>query len=203
MTASDPSPDLVDAFRHARQASIDAQQEAATEQVAALRDELQDLSRRLVALDRQLLAHTRRSATLGDLRGLLASADEELRQVLAVRGVQSVEVVDRALQVVTDPVQIEWEGARYRLGVYRLVLDLDGDVRIHSVSKLGPKPGWDHPHVQDGRPCLGNLREGVLKLIAEYELALAVQVAIGFLEAYQPEGAYCAIERWPRVDAEG
>jgi hypothetical protein len=83
------------------------------------------------------------------------------------------------------------------------VLELDGDVRIESVSRLGPKPGWDHPHVQDGRPCLGNLREGVLKLIAEYELALAVQVTMGFLETYQPESAYCAIEGWPRADAEG
>src|SRR3712207_6392378 len=103
MTAIDPSPDLVDAFRHALQASIDAQHEAATEQVAALRDELQALSRRLVALDRQLLGHTRRGATLSDVRGSVASADEELRQVLAVRGVQSVEVVDRALHVVTEP----------------------------------------------------------------------------------------------------
>ncbi len=122
---------------------------------------------------------------------------------MATRGVQSVEVVDQALHVLTNPVEIEWEGARYHLGCYRLVLDLDGDVRIESVSKLGPKPSWDHPHVQDGHPCLGNLREGVLKLIAEYELALAVQVAIGFVEAYQPESAYCAIERWPRADAEG
>ena len=203
MTPIDPSPDLVESFRCALQASIDAQQEVAEERVAALRDELQVVSRRLVTLDRQLLANTRRSETLRDLQDPVASAAEELRRVLAVRGVQSVEVVDRALHVMTDPVQIEWEGARYDLGVYRLVLDLDGDLQIQSISRLGPKPGWDHPHVQDGRPCLGNLREGVLKLIAEYELALAVQVAIGFLEVYQPESAYCAIERWPRADAEG
>ena len=203
MTASDPAPDLVETFRCAVQASIDAQQQVAEERVAALRGELQILSRRLVTLDRQLIAHTRRSATLPDLRDRVAFAGEELRQVVATRGVQSVEVVDQALHVLTDPVEIEWEDTRYHLGLYRGVLDLEGNIRIESVSKLGPKPDWDHPHVQDGRPCLGNLREGLLKLIAEYELALAVQVAIGFLETYQPESAYCAIEGWPRADAEG
>jgi hypothetical protein len=203
MTASDPAPELVETFRCALRSSIAAQQDVTQERVAALQDELQVLSRRLVTLDRQLLAHTRRGAMLCDLQDRVASAAEELRRVLAVRGVRSVEVVDRTLHVVTDPVQIEWEGVRYSLGIYRLVLDLDGDVHMQSVSELGPKPAWGHPHVQDGRPCLGNLREGVLKLIAEYELALAVQVAMGFLESYQPESAYCAIERWPRVDAEG
>jgi hypothetical protein len=202
MTPNDPSPDLVETFRCALQSSVDAQQDAAQERVAALQDELQVLSRRLVTLDRQLLAHTRRSAMLCDLRDSVASAEEELRRVLAVRGVQTIEIVDRTLHVVTDPIQIEWEGVRYCLGVYRLVLNLDGDVYIHSISKFGPKPAWGHPHVQDVRPCLGNLREGMLKLIAEYELALAVQVAMGFLESYQPESAYCAIERWPRADAE-
>jgi hypothetical protein len=203
MTANDPSPDLVETFRSALRSSIDAQQDVAQERVAALQDELQVLSRRLVTLDRQLLAHTRRRALLCDLQDRVASAEEELRRILAVRGVQSIEVVDRTLHVVTDPVQIEWEGVRYCLGNYRLVLNLDGDVHVQSVSKLGPKSAWGHPHVQDGRPCLGNLREGMLKLIAEYELALAVQVALQFLESYQPESAYCAIERWPRADAEG
>jgi hypothetical protein len=44
---------------------------------------------------------------------------------------------------------------------------------------------------------LGNLRSGVLKLIAEFELALAVQLLLDFLAIYQPETAYTPIEGWP------
>jgi hypothetical protein len=117
--------------------------------------------------------------------------------------VEGGEIHGLALHVLTQPVHILWESTRYALGGYRIVLDLHGDVRIESRDNLGPKPGWDHPHVQDGRPCLGNVREGVLKLIARYELALAAQVLVGFLETYQPEGAYCAIERWPRAHVGG
>jgi hypothetical protein len=164
---------------------------------------LERLSRRFVTLERHLLTQTRRAEALRMLDDPAASAERELGRLLTVPGVQRVEVHGEALHVLTQPVRILWQGTRYDLGGYRIVLDLHGDVRIESRDNLGPKPGWDHPHVQDGRPCLGNAQEGVLKLIARYELALATQVLVGFLEMYQPEGAYCAIEGWPRADVDG
>ena len=90
-----------------------------------------------------------------------------------------------------------WGGHRYDLGSYCVRIDLAGDVRVESLDHLGPKPLWDHQHVQGGLPSLGNLREGVLKLIAEYELALAVQVLLDFLRTYNPGTAYTPIEGWP------
>ena len=175
-----------------------------TEQdLAAGREELQRLSRRFVTLERQLLAQSRRAGELRELSETDASAEAELARLLAVPGVQQVEVHGQALHVLTHPVALAWQGERYDLGRYRIVLDLAGDLRIESIDGLGPKLGWDHPHVQDGRPCLGNAREGVLKLIARFELALAAQVLVGFLEMYQPEGAYCAIEGWPRAHVDG
>jgi hypothetical protein len=132
-----------------------------------------------------------------------ASAEADLSRLLAVPGVQQVEVHGQALHILTQPVELAWREAHYHLGRYRIVLDLAGDLRVESIDGLGPKPGWDHPHVQDSRPCLGNAREGILKLIARYELALAAQVLVGFLETYLPEGAYCAIEGWPRAHVDG
>jgi hypothetical protein len=203
MTGTAPASTLHEAFRDAVRASVVAQQETTEDRIAALREELQTLSRRLVTLDRQLLAHTRRREELRSLDGALERTDAELDRMLALPGVQTVAVAGSTLHVLTDPIQIAWDGVDYAVGSFRIVLDLAGDVRIESVSKVGPKPGWDHPHVQDGRPCLGNLREGMLKLIAEYELALAVQITLDFLATYQPESAYCALERWPRADATG
>ncbi len=186
------------AFREMLAASIASQTAAADSEIDKVRAELSDLSRRFVALDRRLVASTRRAEHLRGLWGRLDEADAELARLISVPGVRSVSVVDRSLHVIAGPVQIEWNGALYHLGDYRIVLDLAGDVRVESLSRLGPKPYWDHPHVQDGLPCLGNIRDGVLKLIADYELALAVQVLMDFLRTYRPDSAYCPLEGWPR-----
>lgn len=200
--ATGSSPALRQAFLGALEASLASRQEVAAEHIAALREELQALSTRLVIVDRQLVMLTRQSRELATVGDLLARADDELSRIVALPRVQHVEVVDTTLHVITVPLHIAWRGRRYDLGAFRIAIGLNGDIRVESIDKRGPKPGWDHPHVQGGRPCLGNVREGVLKLIAEYEFALAVQVMLNFLEVYQAESAYCAIEEWPRLDAD-
>lgn len=197
MACRAPTTELARAFREAVRASLQEQRSIAHADVAAAQEELQRLSRRLVTLERHLIDRTRRADALRDLGNPAANAEAEMNRLVAVPGVSAVEIHGQRLHVLTDPVRIAWDGARYDLGSYRIVLDLNGDVRIESRDNLGPKSGWDHPHVQDGRPCLGNAREGVLKLTARYELALAAQVLVGFLATYQPESAYCALDRWP------
>lgn len=176
-----------------------AGQRAALEgELAEISAQIAELSRRLVALDRRLPACVRRLEALRRWSDLEAFAAAELERLCSLPAVQAVAIEDSTLLVVTEPIELTWEGRTYRLGRYRLVLDLTGDVRIESLDRLGPRAGWDHPHIQGGLPCLGNLREGVLKLIAEYELALATQVLLDFLTSYQPDTAYTPIEGWPR-----
>jgi hypothetical protein len=198
-----PTADLARSYREAVRTSLQEQLGDSEQNLIAGREELQRLSRRFVTLERQLVAQARRTDELQELSEAAASAEAELARLLAVPGVQHIEVHGQVLHILTAPIQIAWEGERYDLGRYRIGLDLGGDLRVESIDGLGPKPGWDHPHVQDGRPCLGNAREGVLKLIARYELALAAQVLVGFLETFQPEGSYSAIEGWPRAHVDG
>jgi hypothetical protein len=179
--------------------SVAAQRAAAEADLATIPGQLADLSRRFVTLDRRLPAAVRR---LEQLRARSAANDfaaAELERLHAAPGVRGVQVSGRVLQVETEPIVIAWGDRQRDLGAYCLVLDLDGDVRVTALGGRGPKSHWDHPHVQDGLPCLGNLREGVLKLIAEYELALATQVLLDFLGTYVPETAYTPIEGWPEV----
>lgn len=188
------------AFRDVLMASVTSEQASLEAELASIPTQIAELSRRLVGLDRRLPAATRRLEELSSPADLDRFAEAELERLLAVPGVDGATAASSTLRVLTERIRIAWEGAAYDLGRYRLVLDLAGDVRIESLDKLGPRPAWDHPHVQDGLPCLGNLREGVLKLIAEYELALAVQVLLDFLHTYQPDSAYTPLEGWPRVE---
>lgn len=166
--------------------------------LASIPAELAELSRRFVALDRKLLASNKRSRLTSETDAMRV-ATFEMTRIRALHGVAAIAVrrEQRQLVVDTHPLELEWNGHYIRIGRYRLTIGVaDGDVRIESIDHLGPKSHWDHPHVQGGMPCLGNLREGVLKLIAEYELALAVQVLLDFLTTYDAETAYAPIEGW-------
>lgn len=187
------------ALRRLLEDSLAEQRAALERELAEITAQIAELSRRLIALDRRLPACVRRLEALRGRADLEAFAAAELERLRSLAGVQAVAVEGSALVVITEPLEVVWEGSTYRLGRYRLVLDLAGEIRIESLDRLGPRASWDHPHVQGGLPCLGNLREGVLKLIAEYELALATQVLLGFLSSYQPDTAYTPIEGWPRV----
>ncbi|MCC6177326.1 MAG: hypothetical protein IT305_18660 [Chloroflexi bacterium] len=189
--------DLGTAFEALVRRSVAAERAVLDEDVATIPARLAELSRRFVALDRRLPAAARRRAELDAAEDAKTFAARELACLKRLGGVRAVAVEGDRLTVVSEPIHLPWNGAVYRLGAYQLLLDLAGDVRIQSVDRLGPRPAWDHPHVQDGLPCLGNLREGVLKLIAEYELALATQLLLDFLHLYQPEDAYTPIEGWP------
>ena len=204
--------------------ALNEQSCAAEADAKALRGEIGELSRRLVALERRLRASGARAAELsavgragaaapagqqaaggahaGEPRpsgAVEAFAGEQFDGIQALAGVREIATEGACLRIDTEPVAIDWEGRRYALGAFRLTLDLAGDVRVDSLEHLGPKSGWDHPHVQDGLPCLGNLRPGILKLIADFELALAAQLLLDFLATYQPETAYTPIEGWPQA----
>jgi hypothetical protein len=172
-----------------------AEQAALESDAASIRAELATLSRRLVALDRRLPATQRRLVQLRSLADLDLErhAERELGRILSLPGIGSAVVEHAALVVETQPLVVRDRA----LGRFQLEIALAGDIRVTSLDRRGPRGAWDHPHVQAGLPCLGNLREGILKLIAELELALAVQVLLDFLHTYQPETAYTPIEGWP------
>jgi hypothetical protein len=197
--ATPPDDALSTAFRTLLTASAASARVEAHADLEAIPAQLAELSRRFVTLDRRLATAARRIQELGQPGEVSARADAELRALRALLGVAEIDVAGGLLRVSTTPIHLAWMGATYDLGRYWIELDLAGDVRIESIDKLGPKPAWDHPHVQDGLPCLGNLRQGVLKLIAEYELAIAVRILLDFLTTYQPEEAYTPIEGWPQV----
>ena len=164
--------------------------------------QLAELARRFVALDRRLLAAARQHHQPdSDLPTAELRAATELTHLRALEVVDDleVEIEQGCLVVTTRPIHVAWSNRCFDVGRFRIAVDLAGEVRINSVDHLGPRPGWDHPHIQDGLPCLGNLREGILKLIAAYELALAVQVLLDFLATYTPETAYARIEGWPEL----
>jgi hypothetical protein len=177
-------------FAEAEQAKLAEELETRQERLTLLSHELRSVSR--------ALHHTRRRL---EVVQQVAAADRDqlardYDELLTLPGVRSVEPDGACVRVLTDTIVIEYEGDRIPIGEFALELDLERGIKVVNLRNTSPKSGWDHPHVQAGQPCLGNLREGFEKLLGECTLVPLVAMLLQFLETYTPSTAYCSIDLW-------
>ncbi len=171
------------------------------DQLETRRSEMSRLSAEMRMLSREL--HLGRKK----LAGLEEEANEErarferdFDELLALPGVRRVEAVGSMIRVLTEPIVIDHEDHRYRIGEFALELGLDFGIKVVNLNNTTWATGWDHPHVQGGYPCLGNLKEGCEMLLGEYQLVPLVSLLMQFLEAYDRVSAYGPITLWKRED---
>jgi hypothetical protein len=172
------------------------------DQLETRRAELTRVSTELRNLSRELHLGRRKLATLeAEAVEQRTRFERDYDELLELPGVRKVEAVGSMIRVLTEPVVIENEGHRYRIGEFAIELGLDFGVRIVNLNNTSWATGWDHPHVQGGYPCLGNLKEGVEMLLGEFQLVPLVSLLIQFLESYDRVSAYGPITLWKREDA--
>jgi hypothetical protein len=172
------------------------------DQLETRRAELNRVSTELRNLSRELHMGRRKLATLeAEAVEQRARFERDYDELLELPGVRRVEAVGSMIRVLTEPVTIEHEGHRYRIGEFAIELGLDFGVRIVNLNNTSWTTGWDHPHVQGGYPCLGNLKEGVEMLLGEFQLVPLVSLLLQFLESYDRVSAYGPITLWKREDA--
>jgi len=172
------------------------------DQLETRRAELNRLSTEMRMLSRELHSGRRKLAGLEE-----EAAEERARfgrdfdELLALPGVRRVEAVGSMIRVLTEPVMIDYEGHRYRIGEFAIELSLDFGIKIVNLNNTSWTTGWDHPHVQGGYPCLGNLKEGCEMLLGEFQLVPLVSMLLQFLESYDRPSAYGPITLWKREEA--
>jgi hypothetical protein len=162
-----------------------------TELVESLSERLRQAVRR-VHLARRDLAEVDGHRTAID-------GQAEIERIRRLPLVRDVTASPDGLGIETRPILVESDGQTYDLGCFRVLIGLQDGVRV-DADRDDRASGWIHPHVQGGRPCLGNVRVGVEKSIGLGELLAATQLVLAFLATYDAEHAYCPIARWPRVE---
>jgi hypothetical protein len=160
---------------------------------------LEEYGRRITAETRAAAERHRRLRTLRGLAPEPAGTLGEFDRIRDLPEVRQVDVADGGIALITRPLEAECEGHRYRLGAFRVEIRFEGEVRITNLTD--PRGLYDHPHVRQARPCLGNIREGVAKLIGEFEFAAAAQVLVDFLKTVNPQDWRIPVFYWPRADA--
>ena len=177
------------------------QREAAAGEAGPLVRELGELeanlraaSRQVQDLERRLLLAERRLEELRHRQGSPEALGRDFDRIAALPGVTDVEVQAGALRVFTEPMVIEYGARRYRVGRFRLDLHFDGRVFIWNLTDRYDT--YDHPHVDNGRPCLGNIQEWVQRLLAQREFAAATEVLLEYLQTVNPADWRKAVTFW-------
>lgn len=172
----------------------------AEQEVAVLRHRVDSLSDELLEASRSLhAARLRCSALEAARKDEVRRLREDFDSLVRLPMVRGVEVEEGQVCVLTDRVVLSHAGRRYLIGEFVLQLDPRDGIVIRNVSNTIRRGGWEHPHVQGGLPCLGNLRDGLLKLLGERELVPLTSMLIQFLQSYEPATAYCSVDSWQEV----
>lgn len=100
------------------------------------------------------------------------------------------EVIGRTKEVV-----IKYLRYKFHVGKFEIVISLNGEVRMYNTTKrFGTN---DHPHVDNGIPCLGNIKETIPKMIFQGDYLGLLSLLHDFLLAYNPDGPYTKLtEGW-------
>lgn len=143
-------------------------------------------------------------ARLNNLReGPLRFREEELvkefDQLAASPYVTGVKCRDGYIDICTTPIFIDYDGARYEIGRFRLRLNDTGHIGIDNVDNTSDSTDWHHPHVSRRTPCFGNLNESLGKYLADRQFAVVVSLLYRFLEQYNPHRGVKDIRHWKEV----
>ena len=108
---------------------------------------------------------------------------------------KKISLNENELIALTYPIDIEFDGAEFDLGDFEVKIGLqDAGLTIHNLTHQ--VHGYDHPHVNDGSACLGNISTGIIKMLAEFEFFGALQMIHTFLHSYNSDSPYLTIEHW-------
>jgi hypothetical protein len=193
----------------ARRQFLEARSEQLEEEIRFLEQEIRSSEEALEAASLRLTAETRHlQACRRRLRALKGEggheeldAARELEHLSSLPEILEVSTWPEGLRVITRPITVEHAGKLHALGTFQIELSYSGKV---SIRNLTSRHGYyDHPHIWDGHPCLGNIREGLAKLIGELQLAAAAELLLDFLKTINPKDWYISIEHWREVPAKG
>jgi hypothetical protein len=171
--------------------------EALANRLQELERDLRTSGRQMHSLERRLTLAERRLTDLGHLQASEEALVRDFDRLVGLPGVTDVEVRDGVLRVFTDAIAVNYGGRQYRMGRFRLDLHFDGRVFLRNLTDRYET--YDHPHVENGRACLGNIQEWMQRLLGQREFVAACEVLLHYLRTVNPGDWRKAVTFWPEV----
>ena len=96
------------------------------------------------------------------------------------------------IQADTGDIYCENLGKKYLIGKFRVSINLDGTVRMRNLTNR--HDSYDHPHIAEEIPCLGNIKDTVPKMIFNGDFIGILNLLHNYLSTYNPQGPYIQLE---------
>ncbi len=187
-------------FKELSQAWIDEQTTRLERDLAVKETRVRDLGTEITHVWRDILLVRQELKTLLQAQEDLSRRyEEDLDRILKMSGVKGVDVGPGFIKVETGPIVINYQGKAFHIGEFRIEIYLNGFIHLSNTNNSCRYPFYDHPHVRDRKPCMGNHTEALSKLIAEGQWSTVVAILLSYLQSYNPEDAYCEITSWPEI----
>ena len=189
-------------FQDGRWAQIGGEISFLETEIRSAEEALEIAACQITADTRHVQEYRRRLRHLrGELINDEADVSRELDRLSSHPEVADVTASPTGLRVITRRIQAAHGGKQFSLGAFQIDLLYNGEITIYNLTS---RHGYyDHPHIWNGKPCLGNIRQGLAKLIGECQLAAASEVIIDFLKTINPKDWHASIEHWREIsDAE-
>lgn len=184
--------------RPSLEALIEGQGSIAAAEISAAEQLVDELGHQLRAAVRAL--HEKRARQRAVAGVSAVDIEHDVAMLARLPDVAGVSFSGDLVTVETGPILVERDGVMRELGTFLLRLSPTSGIRVLAGDVPQTGAGWIHPHVQADRPCLGNARVGVEKLLAELQYFAAGEVLLRFLKVYEDETAYCDLSMWPLAE---
>lgn len=185
-------------FRSVMALAIDQRLSDYRQRIKENEEELRSLEEKLSNLVRQINTDKQALTVLDGTKGeWMTRAEKEFSSLrnLIPNLYRKIFVDGDNLVALTQKVEIIHDGKEYEIGEFEVRITLhSGDLDIRNLT--GMTKECDHPHIREGKPCLGNIGPGVIMMIAEFELFGSLQMLHSFLHSYNEDSPYVKIEHW-------
>lgn len=130
---------------------------------------------------------------------------EEYARIKQVGKIQEVRVSSGVILLYTDmlyAIEPETE-SQHEIGKFIIIVRTDGQgepIRwLNQTRKVNAiRPSMNSPYVlTDGTPCVSEIQETFLQLIAQFDFAVVAELAIQFIETVNDDEAGKHIDKWP------
>jgi hypothetical protein len=194
-------------FRRNQEKYIDECVKGLQKQIAKTEENLHKAEELVEKATKELVEAIRQREDLAQQKEALQNAvpkekekfGREFEEITKLPDVEKVCVLDGVLRVFTGIINVNYQGREYEIGKFKIEVRFDGEVRCHNLSRKINEE-FDHPHVKNAVPCLGNIRSAVAKLIGQYRFLELTVLLIEFLKTVNPSDRFpgAGLENWPR-----